>query len=97
MKEIKKILVNRSKEVNAAQKRVSGYETELEQKRADRHSTLKMCKVQIMCMQCVVKHVTECIIQFADIKLPFHQGSMDDIEDEVHYIYCDGFLLLASW
>ena len=45
MREIKKILANRSKEVNAAQKRVSGYETELEQKRADRHSTLKMCKV----------------------------------------------------
>ncbi|XP_065903678.1 structural maintenance of chromosomes protein 1A-like [Dysidea avara] len=63
MREIKKILANRSKEVSTCQKRVNGYETELEQKRADRHSTLKMCK-------------------FADIKLPFHQGSMDDIEDE---------------
>ena len=50
MREIKKILANRSKEVSTAQKRVSGYETELEQKRADRHSMLKMCKVRTTIM-----------------------------------------------
>lgn len=63
LREIKKILATRSKEVGMVQKKVSGHETELEQKRADRHSILKMCK-------------------FADIKLPFRRGSMDDIEDE---------------
>ena len=45
LREIKKILAARSKEVSTLQKKVSGHETELEQKRADRHSILKMCKV----------------------------------------------------
>ena len=47
LREIKKILATRSKEVSSLQKKVSGHETELEQKRADRHSILKMCKVII--------------------------------------------------
>ena len=47
LKEIKKILASRGKEVSTLQKKVSGHETELEQKRADRHSILKMCKVSI--------------------------------------------------
>ena len=48
LREIKKILATRSKEVGMVQKKVSGHETELEQKRADRHSILKMCKVRNM-------------------------------------------------
>ena len=28
-----------------------------------------------------------CLTQFADIKLPFQRGSMDDIEDEVCTLY----------
>ena len=48
LREIKKILSTRSKEVSTLQKKVSGHETELEQKRADRHSILKMCKVTIV-------------------------------------------------
>lgn len=64
------------------QKKVSGHETELEQKRADRHSILKMCKVRNMTRITSVKVIRWYCIQFADIKLPFRRGSMDDIEDE---------------
>ena len=83
LREIKKILATRSKEVGMVQKKVSGHETELEQKRADRHSILKMCKVCNMTTIIPVKVIGWNCIQFADIKLPFRRGSMDDIEDEV--------------
>ncbi|WAR26953.1 SMC1A-like protein [Mya arenaria] len=43
--EIKKRLNAQSKEIAAAQKQVSQMETRLEQKRADRHSLLKTCKM----------------------------------------------------
>jgi structural maintenance of chromosome 1 len=43
--EIKKRLNAQNKEIAAAQKQVAGHETWLEQKRADRHSLLKTCKV----------------------------------------------------
>ena len=43
--EIKKRLNAQNKEITAVQKTVSTLETKLEQKRADRHSLLKSCKV----------------------------------------------------
>ena len=46
--EVKKRLVAQQKEVSAAQKQISSVETKLEQKRAERHSLLKACKV-ILC------------------------------------------------
>lgn len=49
--EIKKRMNNQQKEVANAQKQITMVETKLEQKRADRHSLLKACKVR--CMLCV--------------------------------------------
>ena len=43
--EVKKRLVAQQKEVSAAQKQISSVETKLEQKRAERHSLLKACKI----------------------------------------------------
>lgn len=43
--EIKKRLNAQNKEITAVQKQVSSFETKLEQKRADRHSLLKTCKM----------------------------------------------------
>lgn len=43
--EIKKRLNNQQKEMANAQKQITMVETKLEQKRADRHSLLKACKV----------------------------------------------------
>ena len=43
--EVKKRVNAQNKEIAAAQKPVAGLETRLEQKRADRHSLLKTCKV----------------------------------------------------
>ncbi|XP_063405474.1 structural maintenance of chromosomes protein 1A-like [Mytilus trossulus] len=43
--EIKKRLSSQQKEVSAAQKQISSVETKLEQKRAERHSLLKACKI----------------------------------------------------
>ena len=43
--EIKKRLNAQNKEIAAVQKQISAMETKLEQKRADRHSLLKTCKV----------------------------------------------------
>ena len=45
--EIKKKLNTQQKDVVATQKQVTAVETKLEQKRADRHSLLKACKVRI--------------------------------------------------
>ena len=45
--EIKKRLNAQNKEITASQKTVSTLETKLEQKRADRHSLLKTCKVNM--------------------------------------------------
>ena len=45
--DIKKKLSAQQKEVSAAQKQINNVETRLEQKRADRHSLLKTCKVGI--------------------------------------------------
>jgi len=42
---VKKRVNAQNKEIAAAQKQVAGLETRLEQKRADRHSLLKTCKV----------------------------------------------------
>lgn len=45
--EIKKRLNTQNKEIAAQQKQVAALETRLEQKRADRHSLLKTCKVNL--------------------------------------------------
>lgn len=50
--EIKKRLSSQQKEVSAAQKQISSVETKLEQKRAERHSLLKACKVCNLHMMC---------------------------------------------
>ena len=44
--DIKKRLTAQNKEIAAVQKQTTGFETKLEQKRADRHSLLKTCKVR---------------------------------------------------
>ena len=44
--DIKKRLTAQNKEIAAVQKQIAGFETKLEQKRADRHSLLKTCKVR---------------------------------------------------
>lgn len=43
--DIKKRMTNQNKEINTVQKSITVMETKLEQKRADRHSLLKSCKV----------------------------------------------------
>ena len=43
--EIKKRLSSQQKEINVAQKGINALSNKLEQKRADRHSLLKTCKV----------------------------------------------------
>lgn len=44
--EIKKRLTSQQKEITAMQKQISSIDVKLEQKRADRHSLLKACKVK---------------------------------------------------
>ena len=44
--DIKKRLNAQQKEINSVQKGITALETKLEQKRADRHSLLKTCKVR---------------------------------------------------
>jgi len=48
--EIRKKLSTEQKEITAMQKAITSLETKLEQKRADRHSLLKSCKVRRMTM-----------------------------------------------
>ncbi len=43
--EVKKRLTAQNKEISSCQKGITAIETKLEQKRADRHSLLKACKV----------------------------------------------------
>lgn len=43
--EVRKRLTAQQKEISGAQKQINSVETKLEQKRADRHSLLKTCKV----------------------------------------------------
>ena len=43
--EVKKRLQAQGKEANSVQKQITALDTKLEQKRADRHSLLKSCKV----------------------------------------------------
>ncbi|XP_078369218.1 structural maintenance of chromosomes protein 1A-like [Oculina patagonica] len=46
IKEVKKGLMHHMKDVTALQKQMTAMETQLEQKRADRHSLLKSCKME---------------------------------------------------
>ncbi|XP_020611608.1 structural maintenance of chromosomes protein 1A-like isoform X1 [Orbicella faveolata] len=46
IKEVKKGLMHHMKEVTSLQKQMTAMETQLEQKRADRHSLLKSCKME---------------------------------------------------
>ena len=45
--EVKKRLQAQGKEANSVQKQITALDTKLEQKRADRHSLLKSCKVTL--------------------------------------------------
>jgi structural maintenance of chromosome 1 len=44
-REIRKMLVAQTRDLTTAQKQITAMETELDQKKADRHSLLKTCKV----------------------------------------------------
>lgn len=46
IKEVKKSLMHHMKDVTVHQKQITAMETQLEQKRADRHSLLKSCKME---------------------------------------------------
>ncbi|KAJ7391319.1 Structural maintenance of chromosomes protein 1B [Desmophyllum pertusum] len=46
MKEVRKSLTHHMKDVTSLQKQMTAMETQLEQKRADRHSLLKSCKME---------------------------------------------------
>ena len=53
MNDIRKRLTTQQKESNGIQKALTALETKLEQKRADRHSLLKSCKVS-------ERHISSC-------------------------------------
>lgn len=61
--EIKKRLNNQQKEMANAQKQITMVETKLEQKRADRHSLLKACKVW-HCGRLLKKDVRNIVLGF---------------------------------
>lgn len=53
--EIKKRLTAQNKEITTLQKAINALDTKLEQKRADRHSLLKTCKVrQCLCLVFII-------------------------------------------
>ncbi|CAG2255013.1 SMC1 [Mytilus edulis] len=82
--EIKKRLSSQQKEVSAAQKQISSVETKLEQKRAERHSLLKACKVCNLQneQKRAERHSLLKACKIDDIKLPLSKGTMDDISRE---------------
>jgi structural maintenance of chromosome 1 len=45
-REVRKMLVTHTKDLTTAQKQINAMETELDQKKADRHSLLKTCKME---------------------------------------------------
>lgn len=54
LNEITKRKTSQQKEISSVQKQISAFETKLEQKRADRHSLLKNCKVELPVLSCLV-------------------------------------------
>ena len=60
--EIRKRMNSQQKELTAIQKQISAQETKMEQKRADRHSLLKTCKVRATCKG--IKKTHTCVNTF---------------------------------
>lgn len=59
---------------------LASQETEIDQKRADRHSLLKACKVQL---DALFFTLYQSFLKMDDIRIPIIRGSIDDVGDEM--------------